>query len=91
MEGVPLAIAWSPDSRRLAFGFISGAPWSLAVVSATQSVFELQGGYVGELTCPPDSPQLTISTYEIDRSDHDVLMVDVISRHRGSTSGNDLL
>jgi len=83
VEGVPLTIAWSPDSRWLAFGSISGAPWSLVVVSASgwsQSGFEVQGGYVGELAWSPDSSQLAISTYEIDRSDHNVLMFDVATR-----------
>ena len=83
VEGVPLTIAWSPDSRRLAFGSISGTPWALQVVSAStwlQSGFEVQGGYVGELAWSPDSSQLAISTYEIDRSDHNVLMFDVATR-----------
>lgn len=80
VDGIPLTIAWSPDSSRLAFGSITGAPWSLVVVSASgwsQSGVEVRGGYVGELAWAPDSSQLAISTYEIDRSDHNVLMFDV--------------
>ena len=80
VEGVPPTVSWPPDSRCLAFGRSSGAPRSLIIVSAngwSQSGFEVQGSYVGELAWAPDSSQLAISTYEIDRSNHDMLMFDV--------------
>ena len=83
LEGVPLAVAWSPDSESLAFGSLSGAPWSLVVASVgswTPNWYQVRGGYVGELAWAPDSSQLAISTYEIDRSDHNVLMFDVATR-----------
>lgn len=79
IDGVPLTVAWSPDSRYLAYGSVSSEPFSLAVVRAghwSTLYRQVAGGYVGELAWAPDSSQLAISTYEIDRSDHTVLMYD---------------
>ena len=77
VEGVPLTVAWSPDSRYLAYGSITGAPFSLAVVRIEGWDFTFRrvaGGYVGELAWAPDSSRLAVSTYEIDRLDHTALM-----------------
>lgn len=79
IDGVPLTVAWSPDSRFLAYGSITSEPFSLAVVRADRwsTLFrQVDGGYVGELAWAPDSSSLAISTYEIDRSDHTVLIYD---------------
>ena len=79
VAGVPLTVAWSPDSRYLAFGSIIGSPWGLYVITAGDWRTErhrIWGGYAGELAWSPDSELLAISTYEIDRSDHSVLIFD---------------
>jgi hypothetical protein len=77
LDGVPLTIAWSPDSRYLAYGSITSEPFALAVVRTDiwSTLFRtVAGGYVGELAWAPDSSHLAISTYELDRSDHSVLI-----------------
>ena len=77
VDGVPLTIAWSPDSRYLAYGSMTGAPYALSVARAdnwSTNYRQVAGGYVGELAWAPDSSRLAISTYEIDRSDHTVLI-----------------
>ncbi|MDA0351666.1 MAG: hypothetical protein O3A10_05595 [Chloroflexi bacterium] len=77
VDGIPLTIAWSPDSRYLAYGSITGAPYALALVRTdnwSSSYNRVAGGYVGELAWAPDSSRLAISTYEPDRSNHTVLI-----------------
>jgi hypothetical protein len=81
VEGIPLVVAWSPDSERLAYGSITGEPWSLNVYNGHGSVPEFQrhqvtGGYVGELAWSPDGQYLAISTYAVDRTSHTVLLLD---------------
>ena len=79
VAGVPLAVAWSPDSMRLAFGSVTGAPWTLNLVSVEDwraSVHSVRGGYVGELAWAPDGSFLGVSTYEVGRTDHTVLILD---------------
>ena len=83
VSGVPLNIEWSPDSRYLAFGSITGAPWALNVLSVEAwrlDRYAIEGGYVGELAWSPGSDLLAISTYEIDRRDHNVLIFDPRTR-----------
>jgi len=80
VAGVPLVVAWSPDSSQLAFGSVTGAPYFLGVMSSPSSQFptvtyaEVSGGYVGELAWSPDGTQLAISTYSMDRLNHSVLL-----------------
>lgn len=79
VEGIPLTAAWSPDGRYLAFGSITGEPWFLNLFDATTGLHRLvliEGGYVGELAWSPDGRKLAISTYQVDRSDHTVLVLD---------------
>jgi len=77
VAGVPLTVAWSPNSSHLAYGSITGTPFALAVVETrtwSTSFRQVAGGYVGELAWAPDSSRLAVSTYELDRSNHTVLM-----------------
>lgn len=82
VAGVPLVVAWSPDSTQLAFGSITGEPYSLGILRhpglklPEVSYREVTGGYVGELAWSPDGRWLAISTYSMDRRDHSVLVVD---------------
>lgn len=80
VEGVPLTIAWSPDSKHLAYGSITGAPWTLNIFSTntwTFASYQVEGGYVGELAWSPDGTRLAISTYELERTNHTVLLLDI--------------
>ncbi|MGH2608445.1 MAG: TolB family protein, partial [Tepidiformaceae bacterium] len=83
VAGVPLVVAWSPDSKQLAYGSITGEPWALQVLSVSSGFafpgprsYEVEGGYVGELAWSPDGRYLAISTYSLDRKNHTVLMLD---------------
>ncbi|MEX0784812.1 MAG: hypothetical protein WD557_19430 [Dehalococcoidia bacterium] len=81
VDGIPLVVAWSPDSKHLAYGSITGEPWTLRVMSVPghgqSSVgHQVEGGYVGELAWSPDGRYLAISTYSLDRKNHTVLMLD---------------
>ena len=85
VEGVPLVVAWSPDSQTLAFGSVTGEPYSLGLLSnpglANPSITysQVYGGYVGELAWSPDGKLLAISTYSLDRLNHSVLIADPTS------------
>jgi Tol biopolymer transport system component len=89
--GVPLVVAWSPDSRYLAFGSLTGAPYALHVVErevisvgrhvssyqiASHEMYSVAGGYIGELAWSPSGHRLAISTYSADRRDHTVFVLD---------------
>jgi WD40 repeat protein len=79
VDGIPLAVAWSPDSAMLAAGSITGAPWALNIISAGSWRVEthaVAGGYVGELAWSPDGQVLAISTYAPGLTDHTVLLFD---------------
>lgn len=77
--GIPLVVTWSPDSKYLAFGSLTGAPYALHVVeraTGAQQTHEVGGGYIGELAWSPDGDLLAISTYSDDRRDHTVYALD---------------
>lgn len=82
VSGVPLVVAWSPDSKMLAFGSITGEPYTLGILRYPEwsqpsiAYSEVSGGYVGELAWSPDGTQLAISTYSMDRLNHSVLIAD---------------
>lgn len=82
VDGVPLVVAWSPDSQFLAFGSVTGEPYSLGVMRSPGSYQpevmyrSVSGGYVGELAWSPDGAKLAISTYSMDRLNHSVLVAD---------------
>jgi WD40 repeat protein len=83
VEGVPLVVSWAPDSSRVAFGSITGEPYSLTVMragfgsSSAMQGYEVQRGYVGELAFSPDGKYLAVSTYALDRKTHTVLMLEL--------------
>lgn len=82
--GVPLVVEWSPDSRYLAFGSLTGAPYALHVVErdalsremTSHGKYAVAGGYIGELAWSPSGDRLAISTYSADRRDHTVFVLD---------------
>ena len=80
VDGVPLVMAWSPDSSQLAFGSITGEPYFLSLMrigaTPTFNAYEVSGGYVGELAFSPDGHYLAVSTYAMDRKSHTVLILD---------------
>jgi Tol biopolymer transport system component len=73
-------VAWSPDSKQLAYGSVTGEPWTLQIMTTGAvpqiTTREVRGGYVGELAWSPDGRYLAISTYQLDRKNHTVLMYD---------------
>lgn len=79
VDGVPLTIAWSPDSKHLAYGSVTGAPWALNIFSTSTRSFasyEVEGGYVassrGHRTARASpSPRMSSS------ANHTVLLLDV--------------
>lgn len=78
-EGVPLIVAWSPDSRYLAYGSVSGQPYTLNVVERgvwTPGRYEVRDGFVGELAWAPDASLLAMSSYSEDGRDHTVYLLE---------------
>ena len=64
--GVPLIVAWSPDGRYLAYGSVTGLPYTLNVVERgvwTPQQYTLVDGFVGELAWSPDGHLLAVSSY----------------------------
>jgi hypothetical protein len=77
--GVPLVVSWSPDGRYLAYGSLTGMPFTLHLVereTLQQRDYEVAGGYIGELVWSADSEHLAISTYSPDRVDHIAYVLD---------------
>ena len=78
--GVPLVIAWSPDSQRVAFGTLK-LPFVLTIAERTSggewrlSEHRVAGGYIGELAWAPGGSTLAVSTYSLDRKDHTVFVL----------------
>ena len=80
VAGIPLVVAWSPDSKKLAYGSITGEPYALQVVEpfgvGSPRFYEVAGGYVGEVAWSPDGRYLAVSTYSLDRKNHTVFVLD---------------
>jgi hypothetical protein len=75
----PMAIVWSPDGARLAFGGGFEPPYVMTTVDIrTGSVAKtpLPDGYPGEIRWSPDSARIAVSTYDAERSHHETLVVD---------------
>lgn len=79
--GVPLVVAWSPDSQTLAWGSVTEPPYNLHIAKRGEwdvRSLPLIGGWVGELAWSPDGRFLAISTYAENRTDHTLLMFDTL-------------
>jgi hypothetical protein len=77
--GVPLVVSWSPDSRYVAYGSLTGAPYTLHVVERatwSQRDHAVAGGFIGELAWSPGGDRLAVSTYSPDRLDHTAYVLD---------------
>ncbi len=77
--GVPLIVAWSPDGRYLAYGSVTGLPYTLNVVERgvwTPQQYTLLDGFVGELAWSPDGHLLAVSSYSEDGLDHTVYLLE---------------
>jgi Tol biopolymer transport system component len=75
----PMAIAWSPDGSRLAFGGGFEPPYVMHAVdlrSGAHVTTEFERGYPGEIRWSPDGSRLAVSTYDIERTHHETWVVD---------------
>lgn len=74
----PMAVEWSPDGGRVAFGGGYSAPYHLNIVDIRAGRLvrvPLPDGYAGEVRWSPDGSRIAISTYAEDRSSHTVYTV----------------
>ncbi len=79
LGGIPLVVSWSPDGAYLAYGTVSGLPYSLSIADRTTwspRSYEVGNDYVGEAAWSPDGRYLAISTYSLDRKNHTVYVWD---------------
>lgn len=77
--GVPLIVAWAPDGRYLAYGSVTGQPYTLNVVERgvwTPQQYTFRDGFVGELAWSPDGRLLAVSSYSEDGRDHIVYLLE---------------
>lgn len=79
---VPMAIEWSPDGRALAFGGGLEPPYTMTIVDVESGAVartEFAEGYPGEVRWSPDGTRIAVSTYDIERTVHEVYTVDPAS------------
>jgi Tol biopolymer transport system component len=75
----PMYISWSPDGTRLAFGGGVEPPYTMRTVDLTTGNVALSRfaeGYPGEIKWSADGTVLAVSTYDVDRTRHEVYVVD---------------
>lgn len=75
----PMAIEWSPDGSRLAFGGGLEPPYTMTVIELASGAIartEFAEGYPGEVRWSPDGGRIAVSTYDIERTVHEVYVVD---------------
>lgn len=78
----PMYIAWSPDSRWLSFGGGFQPPYVMTTVDVRDGSVrrtEFAEGYPGEIKWSPDGSMIAVSTYDVDRTRHEVYIVDPAS------------
>ncbi|MEX2159402.1 MAG: hypothetical protein WEB04_08370 [Dehalococcoidia bacterium] len=86
----PMYVAWSPDGTRLAFGGGNEAPYTMTIVdlqSGAPARTAFEEGYPGEIKWSPDGRQVAVSTYDAERTRHEVYIVDPatgVARHVSS-------
>jgi hypothetical protein len=77
-----LAISWSPDGSRIAF---SPVAWpfvmhiALSDGSGEPLTYYLREGYAGEMKWSPDGSQMVLSTYSLDRKEHNLYLLESLS------------
>ncbi len=76
-----VAISWSPDGRLLSASPAT-SPFVMFLMpsdgSAGPRAFYPNEGYAGEMKWSPDGSQLAISTYSLDRKQHNVYVLDSV-------------
>ncbi len=83
-------IAWSPDSRRLAFGGGLAPPYTMTTIDFTTNttvVTEFPFGYPGEIRWSPSGDAIAVSTYHQEPVRHELYVIDPstgAARHVGS-------
>lgn len=75
----PMYVAWSPDGTRIAFGGGLEPPYSMTILDvatgATRGI-DFAEGYPGEIKWTADSAQIAVSTYDPERTRHEVYVID---------------
>lgn len=77
-----LAISWSPDGSRIAF---SPVAWpfvmhiALSDGSGEPLTYYLREGYAGEMKWSPDGSQMVLSTYSLNRKEHNLYLLESLS------------
>jgi WD40 repeat protein len=78
-KGGPMAVAWSPDGSKLAFGGGFEPPYAMKIVdlrSGNVAHTEFPAGYPGEMRWNATGTQLAVSTYDPERTHHETWVVD---------------
>lgn len=75
----PMYVEWSPNGRQIAFGGGFIEPYFMTIVdldtgNVVRTYFE--EGYPGEIKWSPDGSRVAVSTYDVERTRHEVYIVD---------------
>jgi WD40 repeat protein len=75
----PMYVEWSPDGRQIGFGGGYSEPFFMTMVdldtgAVVRTYFE--EGYPGEIKWSPDGSRVAVSTYDVERTRHEVYIVD---------------
>ncbi len=72
-------VSWSRDSTKLAFGGGYQPPYTMTIVDVVSGAVtrtEFPYGYPGEIAWSPDGSTVAVSTYDANRTRHEVYLVD---------------
>ncbi len=75
----PMAVAWSPDGSKIAFGGGFEAPYVMTIVDVRTGAVARTGfasGYPGEMRWNGAGTQVAVSTYDAERTHHETWVVD---------------